>query len=147
MRRGPTRGFMIPLRGTNSIFLRVSLCPKYATGLYARARQIQTESMQLFLLVLAALLFSFGGLAMKASAGLTRVGPTLALFALFCGGAASQALGMRRAEMGVVYITVLGLEAVSAFALSWLALGERATISKVCALLLIVGGIALLERQ
>jgi multidrug transporter EmrE-like cation transporter len=103
--------------------------------------------MDLFFLAVAALLFSFGGLAMKASSGLTRVGPSVAVFVLFCLGAACQALGMRRTEMGVAYISVLGLEALAAFALSALALGERVTISKVGALLLIVGGIALLDRQ
>ena len=84
---------------------------------------------------------------MKASAGLTRIGPTIAIFALFCGGAACQALGMRRTEMGVAYISVLGLEALVALALSSVALGERVTISKVGALVLIVGGIALLNRR
>src|ERR687885_8967 len=102
--------------------------------------------MQLFLLVLAALLFAFGGLSMKFSQGLTRVLPSVAVFALFSGGAACQALAMRRTEMGVSYLFVLGLEAVVAFGLSFLVLGERATIGKACALLLILGGIALLDR-
>jgi multidrug transporter EmrE-like cation transporter len=84
--------------------------------------------MHLFLLAAAAVLFSFGGLAMKASIGLTRIGPSVAVFVLFCLGAACQALGMRRTEMGVAYISVLGLEALVAFALSSLALGERVTI-------------------
>jgi len=84
---------------------------------------------------------------MKASDGLTRIGPTIAIFVLFCGGAALQALGMRRTEMSVAYISVLGLEALSALALSWVALGERVTIPKIGALLLILGGIALLDRQ
>jgi len=103
--------------------------------------------MPLFLLVLAAVLFSFGGLAMKASDGLTRFGPSVTIFVLFCAGAACQTVGMRRTEMGVAYISVLGLEALAAFALSSLALGERVTISKIGALLLIVGGIALLDRH
>ena len=84
---------------------------------------------------------------MKASSGLTRIGPSVAVFVLFCLGAGCQALGMRRTEMGVAYISVLGLEALAAFALSAIALGERVTISKIGALLLIVGGIALLDRQ
>jgi quaternary ammonium compound-resistance protein SugE len=111
------------------------------------SRRSTLVAMQFLLLAFAALLFSFGGLAMKASAGLTRMGPSLAVFVLFCGGAACQALGMRRTEMGVAYISVLGLEAITAFALSWLALGERVTISKIGALLLIMGGIALLDRH
>ena len=84
---------------------------------------------------------------MKASVGLTRTVPAMAVFVLFCAGAACQAVGMRRTEMSIAYISVLGLEALAAFALSWLVLGERVTISKIGALLLIVGGIALLERH
>lgn len=103
--------------------------------------------MPFFFLAVAAVLFSLGGLAMKASDGLTRIGPSFAIFFLFCGGAACQTLGMRRAEMSVAYISVLGLEALTAFGLSWLVLGERVTIPKIGALLLIVGGIALLDRQ
>src|SRR6476646_4421291 len=103
--------------------------------------------MQFFLLATAALLFAFGGLAMKASAGLTRVAPSAAVFILFCAGAACQALGMRRTEMGVAYISVLGLEALTAFALSSLVLGARVKMAKIGALLMIVGGIALLQRQ
>lgn len=103
--------------------------------------------MSFVLLAIAALLFSFGGLAMKASAGLTHTASSVAVFVLFCAGAACQALGMRRTEMGVAYISVLGLEALTAFALSSLVLGEKVTVPKIGALLLIVGGIALLERQ
>ena len=103
--------------------------------------------MPFLLLALAALLFSLGGLAMKASAGLTQAGPSVAVFVLFCAGAACQALGMRRTEMGVAYISVLGLEALTAFALSSLVLGERVTVAKIGALVMVVGGIALLQRQ
>ena len=84
---------------------------------------------------------------MKASAGLTQAGPSVAVFVSFCAGAACQALGMRRTEMGVAYISVLGLEALTAFALSSLVLGERVTVAKIGALLMVVGGIALLQRQ
>lgn len=84
---------------------------------------------------------------MKYSQGLTQAGPSIAVFVLFCLGAACQAVAMKRAEMGVAYIFVLGLEAILAFLLSVLMLGERASLSRVCAIALIVGGIALLERS
>ena len=83
---------------------------------------------------------------MKYSAGLTRLWASLGVFACFSLGAACQAIAMRRAEMSVVYVFVLGLEAVAAFALSVWILDERVTVPKVLALLLIVGGIVLLER-
>jgi small multidrug resistance pump/quaternary ammonium compound-resistance protein SugE len=102
--------------------------------------------MDLILLVAASLLFAFGGLFMKYSQGLTRPGPSVAVFALFCAGAASQAIAMKRTEMGVAYIFVLGSEAIAALLLSVFLLSERASVSRICAVVLIVAGIALLER-
>lgn len=103
--------------------------------------------MDFILLLAASVLFAIGGLFMKYSQGLTRPGPSVAVFALFCAGAACQAVAMRRAEMGVAYIFVLGLEAILAFLLSVFLLSERVNVSRVCAVALIVAGIALLERS
>lgn len=83
---------------------------------------------------------------MKYSAGLAKLWASLGVFACFCLGAACQAIAMRRAEMSVVYVFVLGLEAVAAFLLGVWILNERVTLAKVLALVLIVGGIVLLER-
>ncbi len=102
--------------------------------------------MQLLLMILAALLFAVGGLFMKASAGLTRLAPSAAVFLLFCAGAACQSVAMKRREMSSLYVAVLGLEAVAAFALGITVLNEKTSWTKLCALVLIVSGIALLER-
>ena len=102
--------------------------------------------MKLLFLSLAALLFASGGLAMKCSHGMTRVWPSVVFLLLFAAGASLQALAMRTAEMGPVYVFVLGLEAIVAMALSVAVLGERLTLSRVAAVLLIVGGIVMLER-
>ncbi len=102
--------------------------------------------MSVLLMILAAFLFAGGGLFMKASDGLTKLAPSAAVFLCFCAGAACQALAMKRREMSTVYILVLGLEAVAAFALSVIILGEKASGPKLCALVLIISGIALLER-
>jgi multidrug transporter EmrE-like cation transporter len=102
--------------------------------------------MYLLLLILASLLFATGGLFMKLSLGLTRLTPSLFVFLFFCAGAACQAIAMRRADMGVAYVFVLGLEAVAAFLISVFALNESATVSRVAAVVLIVAGIVLLER-
>lgn len=83
---------------------------------------------------------------MKYSLGMTRFWPSVLFLMLFAGGASCQAIAMRSAEMGPVYIFVLGLEAVVAMALSVGVLGERFTASRFCAVVLIVGGIALLDR-
>jgi len=109
-------------------------------------RTRQLPGMKLALLILAALLFAFGGLCMKFSDGLTKPLYSISVFALFCIGAALQAIAMKRADMGVVYVFVLGLEAIAAFLLSVVVVGERATAGKVVAVLLIVLGILLLER-
>jgi multidrug transporter EmrE-like cation transporter len=103
--------------------------------------------MSLILLLAASLLFAVGGLLMKYSQGLTKAGPSIAVFLLFSVGAACQAIAMKRAEMGVAYIFVLGLEAIVAFLLSVLILGERISGSRICAVALVVAGIALLERS
>ena len=98
------------------------------------------------LLIAASVLFACGGLCMKYSQGLTKLNFSIGVFALFFTGAAFQAIAMKRAEMGVIYLFVLGLEALTAFALSIVVAGERVTISKIAALLLIISGIALLDR-
>jgi len=102
--------------------------------------------MQILLSAAAALLFAVGGLFMKYSDGMTKLVPAITVLLLFCCGAACQALAMKHAEMGPVYILVLGLEAVTAFVLSLAVLGERASIGRICAVVLILAGIALLER-
>ena len=83
---------------------------------------------------------------MKASDGLAKLLPSVAVFVLFCAGAACQTIAMKRGEMSAIYVLVLGLEAVTAFTLGITVLGEKASLIKVCALILIVSGIALLER-
>ena len=102
--------------------------------------------MQLSLMIVAALLFAGGGLFMKTSDGLTKLAPSAGVFVFFCAGAACQAVAMKRGEMSAIYVVVLGLEAIAAFSLGAIVLGEKASWTKVCALALIVGGIALLER-
>ncbi len=102
--------------------------------------------MQLLLMIIAALLFAAGGLFMKTSQGLTVPAPSGAVFLFFCAGAACQAIAMKRGEMSAIYVAILGLEAIAAFFLGTVILGEKASLTKMCALVLIVGGIALLER-
>jgi multidrug transporter EmrE-like cation transporter len=102
--------------------------------------------MYVLLLIAASLLFATGGLFMKFSVGLTRLTPSILVFVFFGAGAACQAIAMRRADMGVAYVFVLGLEAVAAFLISIFALNESAAPARVIAVLLIVSGIALLER-
>jgi multidrug transporter EmrE-like cation transporter len=99
------------------------------------------------LVVLAALAFSVGGYCMKLSAGLTRPLPSVLLFLLFALGAALQAVAMRDEPMSVTYIVVLGLEAVTAYALGVIFLNEHSSITKVSGVALVVAGIVLLRMN
>ena len=102
--------------------------------------------MQLALLSLAALCFAAGGVFMKASAGISRPLPTIAFLLLFVAGALLQARAMRQLDMAVVYVAVLGLEAVLALGFSVVLLGERLSLFRLIAVLIIVAGVALLRR-
>ena len=93
----------------------------------------------------AAAAFTAGGVAMKASAGMTRLAPTLLFFLCFAAGAAFQALALRHAELGVAYVVVLGLEAVFAVALGALVFSERLSALKCCGVTAVVIGIVLLH--
>jgi multidrug transporter EmrE-like cation transporter len=99
----------------------------------------------LALLVGAALVFSVGGYFMKLSQGLTVWGPGAAVFVCFALGAALQAIAMRGAPMSSTYIIVLGLEAVTAYALGVLALGEPQSWLKLAGALVVVLGVLLLR--
>jgi quaternary ammonium compound-resistance protein SugE len=54
---------------------------------------------------------------------------------------------MRGAELATTYVIVLGLEAALAVALGRFVFGEPMTVAKLCAIALIVGGIALLRTR
>ncbi|MDB5097130.1 MAG: hypothetical protein JWM80_1551 [Cyanobacteria bacterium RYN_339] len=95
--------------------------------------------------VFAALAFAVGGVCMKYADGLTRWPGTVGLYACFVLGATFQALALRRADLGVVYIVVLGLEAVLAFGFGVAFFHEAVTAARVVALTLIVAGIAILR--
>ncbi|HZS55667.1 MAG TPA: SMR family transporter [Bryobacteraceae bacterium] len=103
--------------------------------------------MYLVLLIAASVLFASGGLFMKLSLGLTKLTPSVLVFVFFCAGAACQTVAMKRADMGVAYVFVLGLEAVVAFLISVFALKESASAARLLAVCLIVSGIFILERS
>jgi multidrug transporter EmrE-like cation transporter len=97
------------------------------------------------LAALAALSFSVGGYFTKLSRGLTVLGPSAMMFALFALGSALQALAMRNESMAFTYAFVLGLEAVTAFVLSVWLLGESASLTRISGIGFVVVGIALLK--
>jgi multidrug transporter EmrE-like cation transporter len=83
---------------------------------------------------------------MKYSDGAARSAPTLLFSVLFLGGAVLQAKAMRAADMGGVYIAVLGLEAALALFLSIFVLHEHWSWARLLAVCLIVSGVLLLRR-
>jgi multidrug transporter EmrE-like cation transporter len=97
-------------------------------------------------LIIASALYAVGGLCMKLSSGMSRPAPTVAFLMLFVGGAVFQALGMRRADLVVSYIFVLGAEALVAVMLSAFYLHERYPPSRVAAILVILLGMLWLKR-
>ncbi len=97
-------------------------------------------------LVMASIAYATGGICMKLSDGLTRPLPSFAIFGLFILGASLQTIGMRRADLGVAYIVVLGLEAVAALVLSVFVLGESCSLSRLAAVAVVVVGIAWLRH-
>jgi small multidrug resistance pump/quaternary ammonium compound-resistance protein SugE len=97
-------------------------------------------------MVLASVCFAVGGIFMKLSEGVSRPLPSVAFLLLFLLGAVLQAVALRRADLGVVYIAVLGLEAALTLVFSVLLLRESLSFARVLAVLLIVAGVLLLRR-
>jgi multidrug transporter EmrE-like cation transporter len=93
------------------------------------------------MVILAALLFTVGGIFMKLSEGLTRFWPTLIVFALFVTGAALQTLAMKREDLAVTYLVVVGLEAVLAFLFGVVVFSESCSLARIAGVLLITLGI------
>lgn len=96
--------------------------------------------------VAAALSYTLGGYFMKHAEGFTRLPPALAVLGLFCLGATLQIFAMRQQEMTSTYITVLGLEAICAFLVGSLLLGEELSWQKVAGGIIVCIGVALLHE-
>ena len=95
--------------------------------------------------MLAALFFTVGGVFMKLSDGLTKLWPTVIVFALFLIGTALQALAMKREDLAVTYLLVVGLESILAFLFGVLWFSESCTPVRIAGVLLITGGIVSLR--
>jgi multidrug transporter EmrE-like cation transporter len=102
--------------------------------------------MFLFWTFAAALAFTVGSACMKASEGMTRTGPAVAMYLIFAAGATFQALALREAELGMAYMFSLGLEAVLVFVFGQLFFAESASLSKVLGVAAIIVGMVLVNR-
>lgn len=98
------------------------------------------------LVIAAALSYTAGGYFMKHADGFTQWIPSLTVLALFCVGATLQIFAMRGQEMTTLYIVVLGFEAVCAFMLGTLLLGEAVTWQKLLGAVIVCIGVAILRQ-
>jgi multidrug transporter EmrE-like cation transporter len=101
--------------------------------------------MHLVLAAAAALAFTLGGVCMKYADGLRQALPALGFIGLFATGAVLQSYALRDTALGTTYILVLGLEAVLACGFGFVFFAETFTAIKIVAVLLVLGGIALLR--
>ena len=97
------------------------------------------------MVTLAALFFTVGGIFMKLSDGLTKFWPSMIVFTLFLTGAALQTLAMKREDLAVTYLFVVGLESILAFLFGVLLFSESCHPLRIAGVLLITGGIVSLR--
>jgi multidrug transporter EmrE-like cation transporter len=103
--------------------------------------------MNLLLSLLAAGAYTVGGLFMRKAEGFAHARPAAMVFGCFCVGAALQTLAMRRSELSINYILVLGLEAALALLLGIAWLGEALSPRKLAGLALILAGVMSLRPE
>jgi small multidrug resistance pump/quaternary ammonium compound-resistance protein SugE len=104
--------------------------------------------IKILLAATAALCFAGGGMLMKPSEGLTRLWPSVGVFALFALGAALNIVLVRIGEdVGPAYLAVAGAETVVALFLAWLIYGERVGASRLGAAALITVGVVILSAD
>jgi len=83
--------------------------------------------------------------ARRCGLGLKRLAPALLVFLFFGLGAGLQGVAMRKAELGVAYLFVLGLESILAFAFGVLLFREGCSWWKLAGVALIVVSILMLH--
>jgi multidrug transporter EmrE-like cation transporter len=93
----------------------------------------------------AAISYALGGACMKLSEGFQRPLATVGLYALFVLGATLQTLALKRADLGVSYVLVLGLEAVVAFGIALYFFDETVAPVRALGVVLILAGTFLLR--
>lgn len=103
----------------------------------------ETQEALLFMVMvtMAAIFFTVGGIFMKLSDGLTRAGPTLVVLALFVAGASLQTIAMKREDLAVTYLIVVGIECILAFLFGVLLFDESCSQGRVLGVTLIAVGI------
>jgi quaternary ammonium compound-resistance protein SugE len=101
--------------------------------------------MSWIFLFFAGLLEIVWAVAMKQSAGFTRLAPTLIMAAAMPASFFLLAAAMRSLPLGTAYMIWTGIGAIGAFVVGVVWLGETATPMRVVAAILIAGGIMLMK--
>jgi multidrug transporter EmrE-like cation transporter len=92
--------------------------------------------------------FVAGCMFMKPAAGMTRLGPTLAVFGCFAVGLVLDTILVRLGnDVGVAYTMVIGLEVVIAVVVASLLYDERVSGQRLVAVGLVVVGVVLLAVE
>jgi small multidrug resistance pump len=104
--------------------------------------------MYLILAATAALCFTVGGIFMKTSDGLTKLWPSMAVYALFAVGATLNAILVKKGgELGPAYLIVVGIEAILAFLFGVVLFKESASLVRIGGVALIFFGLVLLRAE
>lgn len=96
-------------------------------------------------LLFAGLLEIVWAVAMKQSAGFTRLWPTAVMGVSMIGSFGLLALAMRDLPLGIAYMIWTGIGAVGAFSVGVLFLGEALTPARIAAAVLIVTGLVVMK--
>ncbi|WP_170324775.1 DMT family transporter [Ruegeria arenilitoris] len=96
-------------------------------------------------LLFAGLLEIVWAVAMKQSAGFTRLWPTAIMGVSMIGSFGLLALAMRALPLGTAYVIWTGIGAVGAFLVGVMFLGEALTPLRACAAILIVSGLVAMK--
>jgi quaternary ammonium compound-resistance protein SugE len=92
-------------------------------------------------LVVAGLLEIVWAIAMKQSAGFSRLVPTVVMIVTMLGSVGFLALAMRALPLGTAYMVWTGIGAIGAFIAGIILLGENVTATRVAAAAMIAAGL------
>ena len=101
--------------------------------------------MAWFMLVVAGLFEVLWAFSMKQSQGFTRLIPSVITIAGMLVSFGLLALSIRTLPLGTAYTIWTGIGAVGAFVVGIAWLGEQLNFMRICAALLIVGGLVLMK--
>jgi quaternary ammonium compound-resistance protein SugE len=96
-------------------------------------------------LLAAGILEIVWAVAMKQSAGFTRILPVAVMLPAMAGSFALLAYAMRSLPLGTAYTIWTGIGAVGAFLVGLVAFGEQASVQRVLAALLIIAGMVMMK--